>query len=77
LDEKTSTEFAPKKHLTKGQAITVMAVGVLMLLLSMVIPTENPSTVHSIKVLVGILGCCVVCVGAYLRPAKAPKNAKE
>ena len=40
MDEKTSTEFAPKKQLTKGQFITVMVVGGLMLLLSIVIPTE-------------------------------------
>ena len=77
MDEKTSKEFAPKKQLTKGQMVAVMAVGGLMLLLSIVIPTENPSTVHTIKVIVGILGVCVICVGAWLRPGGAPKKPKE
>ena len=76
-EKKASTEFHPKKQLTKSQAITVMAVGGLMLLLSIVIPTENPSTAHTIKVIVGMLGVLVVCVGAWLRPMKAPKNPKE
>ncbi len=75
MDEKIeSTKFVPKKHLTKGQAIVVMAVGGFMLLLSIVIPTENPSTAHTIKVIVGIVGVFVICVGAWLRPMKASKE---
>jgi hypothetical protein len=77
MDEKTSTEFAPKRQLTKGQFIAMMAVGGLMLLLSIVIPTEGQSTAHTIKIIVGILGLCVLCVGGYFRPMKAPKNPKE
>ncbi len=77
MDEKTPTEFVPKKLLTKGQMIAVMAVGGLMLLLSVVIPTEKPSTAHTIKVIVGILGVLVICVGLWLRPVKGPKNPKE
>ena len=77
MDEKiTSTEFAPKKQLTKGQMIAVMAVGRLMLLLSIVIPTESDSTAHTIKIIVGILGLCVLCVGGYFRPMKVPKNLR-
>ena len=76
-EKKESTEFVPRKHLTKVQAITLMTAGGLMLLLSIVIPTENPSTAHTIKVIVGMLGVCVVCVGAWLRPMKAAKNPKE
>jgi uncharacterized membrane protein HdeD (DUF308 family) len=76
-EKKASKEFGPKKQLTKSQAITVMAVGGLMLLLSIVIPTENPSTAHTIKVIVGVLGVCVLCVGVYFRPKEAPKNSKE
>ena len=78
MDEKIrSTEFAPKKQLTKGQMIAVMAVGGLMLLLSIVIPTESDSAAHTIKIIVGILGLCVLCAGGYFRPMKAPKNPKE
>ena len=69
-------EFVPKKHMTKGQAIAVMTVGCLMLLLSIVIPTESDSTAHTIKIFVGILGVLVVCAGAWLRPGKAPKNLR-
>jgi protein-S-isoprenylcysteine O-methyltransferase Ste14 len=76
MNEKTSTEFVPKKVMTKGQMIAVIAVGGLMLLLSIVIPTENSSTAHTIKVIVGMLGLCIVIVGLYLRPIKAPKNPK-
>jgi len=32
-EKKASTEFAPKKQLTKSQAVTVMVVGGLLLLL--------------------------------------------
>jgi protein-S-isoprenylcysteine O-methyltransferase Ste14 len=77
MDEKTPTEFVPKKQLTKGQMIAVIAVGVLMLLLSIVIPTEKPSTAHTIKVIVGILGVCIVIAGLAFRPIKAPKNPKK
>jgi len=55
----------------------VMVVGGLLLLLSIVIPTEKPSTAHTIKVIVGILGFCIVVVGVAFRPMKAPKNSKE
>ncbi len=78
MNEKiVSKEHVPKKHLTKGQAVTVMIIGGLMLLLAIVIPTEIPSTAHTIKVIVGILGVCAVCAGAWLRPLKAPKKSKE
>jgi len=65
------------KKLTKPQAITVMAVGGLMLLLSIVIPAERETTGFAIKLVVGFLGVCVFFVGAWLRPMKAPKNPKE
>jgi len=76
-EKKASTEFAPKKQLTKGQMIAVIAVGGLMLLLSIVIPTEPDSTAHTIKVIVGILGVCIIIAGLAFRPMKAPKNPKE
>ena len=76
MDEKIPSKSVLKKKLTKGQAITVMAVGSLLLLLSIVIPTAEQSTAHTIKVLVGFLGVGVLCVGAWLRPMKASKEDK-
>ena len=76
MDEKTLSKSVPKKKLTKGQAITIMVVGGLMLLLSIVIPTEAQSTAHTIKVVVGFLGVGVLGVGAWLRPMKASKEDK-
>ena len=66
-----------KKQLTKGQTITLMAVGGLILLLSIVIPTEPDSDAHTLKVVVGFLGVCVGLVGVAFRPMGAPKNTKE
>ncbi len=74
MDEEKLSKSVSRRQLTKGQAIAVMAVGGLMLLLSIVIPTEQQSTAHTIKVVVGILGVCVACVGAWLRPMKASKE---
>ena len=76
MEEKTSGGWVPKKQFTRGQTIAVITVGGLMLLLSIVIPTEQQSTAHTIKVVVGILGVGVLCVGAWLRPMKASKENK-
>ena len=76
MDKKTLPKPVPKKQLTKGQAITLMAVGGLMLLLSIVIPTEPDSNAHTLKVVVGFLGLCVGLVGAVFRPMDAPKHPK-
>ena len=65
------------KKLTKPQAITVMAVGGVMLLLAIVIPAERETTGFTIKLVVGFLGVGVFFVGAGLRPLEAPKNPKE
>jgi hypothetical protein len=77
MDEKSTTKSVPKKRLTKVQAITLMAVGGLLLLLSIVIPTEPDSTAHTIKVFVGLLGVCIGIVGAALRPAETQKNTEK
>lgn len=77
MNEKASKKSSSKKQLTKVQAITVMAVGGLMLLLSIVIPTAPDSTAHTVKVIVGVLGMCVVIVGVCYRPMEARKNPKE
>jgi protein-S-isoprenylcysteine O-methyltransferase Ste14 len=76
-EKKTSTEFTPKSKLTKTQAIIVMVVGGLVLLLAIVIPAEIGSTGFTIKVILGLLGFVVACVGSVLRPEKAPENPKE
>jgi glycerol uptake facilitator-like aquaporin len=77
MDEKTTMKFVPKKQLTKVQAIIVIAIGGLMLLLSIVIPTAPDSTAHTVKVIAGVLGMCVVIVGLCYRPMEASKNPKE
>jgi protein-S-isoprenylcysteine O-methyltransferase Ste14 len=75
--KKKSTESTPKSKLTKTQAIIVMIVGGLMLLLSIVLPAERGSTGFTIKVIVGMLGVVVACVGSVLRPKRAPESPKE
>ena len=77
MNEKASKKSSSKRQLTKVQAITVMAVGGLMLLLSIVIPTAPDSTAHTVKVIVGVLGMCVGIVGVCYRPMEARKNPKE
>ena len=76
MDQKASTKSASKRQLTKVQAITVMAVGGLMILLSIVIPTEQNSTAHTVKVIFWFLGVCVLVVGGYFRPMEATKDSK-
>ena len=77
MEEKTSGGWVPKKQFTRGQTIAVITVGGLMLLLSIVIRTETPSTAHTIKVIVGFLGVVIAFLGMMFRPVKAPKNLKE
>ena len=71
------TYSGPKKAWTKKQAMTVIGVGAFMLLLAFIIPTEEGSTAYVIKCIGGIVGIIVGCVGAYFRPMKAPKDAKQ
>jgi hypothetical protein len=67
---KEDSMAGPKMQLTMQQAIVVMVVGGLMLLLAIVIPTEEGSSAQLWKVLMGFVGFCIVCAGAYLRPMK-------
>ena len=60
----------PKRQLTMQQAIMVMMIGGLMLLLAIVIPTEEGSSAQMWKVLMGLVGFCILGAGAYLRPMK-------
>ena len=67
-EEVKQDQFGPKKRLSKQQAVAVMVVGAVLLVLPWFIPTEQGSTGQIIKTLVGVLGFCVLCAGAYFRP---------
>jgi hypothetical protein len=67
-DEVTQGHFGPKKRLTKIQSIAVMVGGAVLLILPWFIPTEQGSTAQIVKTLVGVVGFCVLCAGAYHRP---------
>jgi hypothetical protein len=58
----------PKKQLTRQQAIVVMIIGGVMLVLAIFISAEQGTSAHTWKILMGFVGFCVLCVGAYLRP---------
>ncbi len=67
---------APKKQLTKQQAMVLMIIGGLMLVLAIFIPTEPGSSAQMWKLLMGVVGFCVLGAGSYLRPMK-PKSGEE
>ena len=74
MGEETTGTAGPRKHLTKAQAIAVIVAGGLMMVLAMVISTEEGSTAQMVKVGFGFAGFCVLCAGAYFRPPTTPKN---
>jgi len=53
----------------------VMGVGGLLFLLAILVPVQQGTTLYTAKVIAGIIGFCVLCVGAYLRPM--PREKKE
>jgi hypothetical protein len=67
-DEVKPGQLGPKKRLGKQQAIAVMVGGAVLLVLPWFIPAEQGSTAQIVKTLVGVVGFCVLCAGAYLRP---------
>lgn len=67
-EESSQKDFGPKKRLTKTQAVAVMVIGIVILLLPMIIPSEQGSTLHVVKVVVGVAGLAILFVGLYLRP---------
>ena len=75
--EEQAVKSGPKKSWTRKQAMTVIGVGAFMFLLAIIIPTKEQSTAYMIKVIVGIVGIIIACVGAYFRPMKAPEDAKQ
>ena len=66
----------PKRQMTMQQAIIVMVVGGLLLFLAIVIPTEAGSSAQMWKVLMGIVGACILAAGLYLRPMKSKAEHK-
>ncbi len=69
MAEETREQHGPKRRLSKQAAIAVMVVGALMILIPWwFIPAEQGSTLQIVKVLVGVAGFVVLCLGAYYRP---------
>lgn len=67
-EETTENTFGPKKRLTKGQAIAVMAAGGLLLVVPWFIPSEEGSTLYLVKMTLSTVGFVVLCLGSYYRP---------
>jgi hypothetical protein len=68
VEEVSQGQFGPKKRFSKPQAIAIMVVGAALLVLPWFIPTEQGSTAQILKTLVGVVGFCALCAGAYFRP---------
>jgi len=58
------------------QAIVVMVVGGILLVLANVIHTEEGSSAQMWKVLMGVVGLCILAAGAYIRPMKPKADGK-
>lgn len=68
-EETTQAPVGPKKRLSKNAAIAVMVAGGLMIVIPwFFFPAEQGSTLQIGKTLVGVVGFCVLCAGAYYRP---------
>lgn len=67
-------DVSKRKSLTKTQAMWVMGIGGLLFLLSILVPVPQGTTLYTIKIIAGIVGFCVLCIGAYLRPMPKGKN---
>ena len=67
-EETEKKDLGPKKRLSKPQAIGVMIVGGILMVLAWVVPAEQGTTPHLIKVAIGLVGFVGLCLGAYFRP---------
>jgi hypothetical protein len=68
-EETTQAPVGPKKRLSKSTAIGVMVAGGLMIVIPwFFVPSEQESSLQIVKTVVGAVGFCVLCVGAYYRP---------
>ncbi len=68
-------DVSNRKSLTKAQAMWVMGIGGFLFLLSILVPAQQGTTLYTIKIIAGIIGFCVLCLGAYLRPVPKEKQS--
>jgi len=68
-EETIQAPVGPKKRISKSTAIGVMVAGGLMIVIPwFFVPSEQESSLQIVKTVVGAVGFCVLCVGAYYRP---------
>lgn len=70
MAEKVHAKSERKWEFTKTQAIIVVVIGSLLLASSMLISTETGTTAHTVKLVVGFIGTCLLFVGIWRRPTK-------
>ena len=76
MTEKVTAKSERKLEFTKTQAIIVMVIGSLLLASSMIISTEVGTSAHTVKVVTGFIGACVLFIGIWRRPMKEqPKQS--
>ncbi len=75
MSEQEKKGEAPKKTLSKKNAIGVMVGGAALFALSLVLPAQPGTALYFARLGLGTIGIIVVCVGAYLRPL-TPEKAK-
>ena len=68
MSDTNATKPTTKKTLSKPQAVTLMVIGAILFVFSILIPTAQGTTAEYVKIAVGIIGFIVLCLGAYLRP---------
>ena len=73
MAEKVPAKSEKKWELTKIQAIIVVVIGSLLLVPSLLISSKVGSTTHTIEVVLGFIGACVIFVGVWRRPMNAEK----
>jgi len=57
-----------KWEFTKMQSIVVVVIGTLLLAPALLITTDPETTAHTVKVVFGFIGACVVFIGVWRRP---------
>ena len=67
-------DVSKRKILTKTQALWVMGIGGLLFILAILVPAQQGTTLYTMKIITGIIGFCVLCIGAYLRPVLRDKK---
>jgi hypothetical protein len=68
-DTSVQAPVGPKKRISKSTAIGVMVAGGLMIVIPwFFVPSGQESSFQIVKTVVGAVGFCILCVGAYYRP---------